>query len=195
VTTGGIPDESQWDAVPGVWLADVVTGEPPRQVTRVHSCYDVQAGMWFVKFDAEDDAIVSDFMNHDDPLYDQDVFEMFYSDTPDPYRYKELEVSPRNVRFDADITFSELWKFSARLEWNLTGWETDTKYDPARGRLVSVWSIPLTSLECVPESGYAMPINFFRIDRSPAGDEYQAWSPTGVVLFHVPDKFGRILFE
>ncbi|MDR1570071.1 MAG: carbohydrate-binding family 9-like protein [Oscillospiraceae bacterium] len=189
------PTDELWRELPAVSLSDTVTGAPPRQATEVRSCYDPDARLWYVRFDALDDEIISDFANRDDKLYEQDVFEMFYGDTGESCRYKELEVSPHNVQFDADITFKKLWEIQGDVAWNLVGWVSATAYHEAEKRLVSVWSIPFDSLAVCPAPGVVWPINFYRIDRSSVGDELQAWSPTGLPNFHVPDKFGKILFD
>jgi hypothetical protein len=37
-------------------------------------------------------------------------------------------------------------------------------------------------------------MNLYRIDRVPRLDEHSAWSPTGVLNYHRPEKFGELLF-
>ena len=45
-----------------------------------------------------------------------------------------------------------------------------------------------------PAPGVEWRFNAYRVDRSPRGDELQALFPTGRLDFHVPDRFGRLVF-
>jgi hypothetical protein len=44
------------------------------------------------------------------------------------------------------------------------------------------------------EPGVEWRFNAYRIDRSPRGDELQAFSPIGRPDFHVPERFARMVF-
>jgi hypothetical protein len=46
-----------------------------------------------------------------------------------------------------------------------------------------------------PQPGDEWLANLYRIDRSPAGDEYTAWSPPGRINYHTPERFGRLVFS
>ena len=194
-THNGRLTDAEWLALPGHNFSLTATGEAPRQATYVRTCCDRDARLWLVRFDGDDDEIRSDFTEHDDPIFQQDVFEMFYSDTGESCQYKELETSPRNVTFDADITYHAPGKFTGNWPWTLEGWTSETTYDEASRRLTSVWAIPFDSLAREPVPGLEMAINFYRIDRSDKGDEFQAWSPTGSHGFHMPSRFGKVIFE
>ena len=37
--------------------------------------------------------------------------------------------------------------------------------------------------------------NCYRIDRAHDNDEYSAWSPTGEIQFHMPNRFGYVVFS
>jgi hypothetical protein len=57
--------------------------------------------------------------------------------------------------------------------------------------------IPFAALgRTMPIPGETWRANFYRIDRSPQGDEYSAWQPTmrQPADFHVPEAFGRLRF-
>ena len=46
-----------------------------------------------------------------------------------------------------------------------------------------------------PLSGDCWGINFYRIDRKENKEgEYSAWSATGKIDFHMPKKFGELIF-
>ncbi|MDR1262754.1 MAG: carbohydrate-binding family 9-like protein [Oscillospiraceae bacterium] len=196
-TIGGAPTPEQWQALPIHSLRNVMTGEPPRYATSIQTAYDPAAQLWFIRFDGEDPAWVSDYTSHDETIWTQDVFEVFYDDAGKLTEYKELEVSPRNVRFDANITYNnQTRKFRTDTSWDID-WDSVTIYDDKAKRLSSVWSIPFASLELKPAPGARMPINFYRIDRSAehdGGAEFTAWSPTWSGTFHDPYQFGYIQF-
>jgi hypothetical protein len=62
----------------------------------------------------------------------------------------------------------------------------------------TVVRVPFFALErATPGGGETWRANFFRIDRSPGGDEFSAWRPTGRTPpdFHVPREFGTLVFE
>ncbi|MDR2506006.1 MAG: carbohydrate-binding family 9-like protein [Oscillospiraceae bacterium] len=188
--------EPTWDDIEAAELVNVITGEAPRLATAVKMVVDADTDMWWILFEGEDDGVVADAnQKHDDAIYNHDVFELFYSDTGDGNRYKELEVSPLNVTFDASIVYNKPFAFAGDASWELVGWTTQTAHDAAAFR--SQWRIPLASLDNPPKRGARMPANIYRIDRgiSSDKDEYTAWSRTGVLSFHVPERFGVLVFE
>ena len=44
-----------------------------------------------------------------------------------------------------------------------------------------------------PDHGDRWRANFYRIDRAHDADEYSAWSPTGEIQFHMPNRFGYVV--
>ncbi|MDR1599426.1 MAG: carbohydrate-binding family 9-like protein [Oscillospiraceae bacterium] len=202
-THGGQPTPEQWDALPAYPLRLTRTGAQPRYSTIVQTAYDPTARLWFIRFDGEDPSWVSDYTSHDETIWTQDVFEVFYDDTgsitadlSSVLEYKELESSPRNVRFDANIVFTPPDRYRTDTSWDID-WNSLTAYDGASKRLSSVWMIPFASLSLTPAPNVRMPINFYRIDRGPeheSGAEFTAWSPTLNGSFHTPRRFGTIEF-
>ncbi|MFL1674364.1 DOMON domain-containing protein [Paenibacillus dendritiformis] len=62
--------------------------------------------------------------------------------------------------------------------------------------LVYEAAIAFEDLERAPEPGDCWRINWFRIDEGEDGIRtFDAWSPTGAVNFHVPERFGQFIFE
>jgi len=196
-----------WDTVAAHAMVMTADGGAPCQKTTGQTCYSPRRREWYVRFDAEDEAFFSDYHSHDDLIWEQDVFEMFYNDTfvldGEIGRYKELESSPRNVQFDTDITWTPpqvpggRGPYQGNLAWNPV-WHCRTEWKP--GRWTSVWTLPFDSLDSVPAPGVRWPVNFYRIDRNAPRqdglrDEFQAWAPTGMVNYHMPDRFGWVAFE
>jgi hypothetical protein len=123
-------------------------------------------------------------------LWDRDVAEAFLQPSPSPRRcYKEFEIAPNGMWIDLDIMPSGL----ADLRSGLT--RSVHLDDDAR-----VWSaemsIPVKALSGSLCAGEIWHANFYRVEGKTEPRRYMAWRPTGTPQpdFHVPDKFGTLLF-
>lgn len=67
-----------------------------------------------------------------------------------------------------------------------------------------IWNVEIAipfsefiTAENIPKKrGERWRVNLYRIDRPKDGrDEYTAWSPTGEMNFHLPEKFGELIFD
>jgi cellulose/xylan binding protein with CBM9 domain len=143
-----------------------------------------------VRFDGRDEGAVATLRGRDEPLWSEDVYEVFLSPYEPPSVYFEFEVNPLGTLYDARIESPDLARATMRVDvpWNLAGFAARARVRP--GRWSSIVTIPLAPLAPaeIPRTWRA---NFFRIDRS-ATDEFSAWSPTHAdpPNFHVPAKFG-----
>lgn len=174
-------------------------GAGPRLATTLAAFHDGMA--LYLLFSGDDDGVVANYLSHDDPLYKEDVVEAFLA----PERvteYFELEVSPLGTTFDARIVSPEGVRRSMRtdLEWTCEDFLVFIRRDtgPAVTRVDTLLQIPFASLRRgTPRAGESWRANFFRIDRSPLGDEYSAWQPTmrSPADFHVTAAFGTLLFD
>lgn len=90
-----------WDEIKPAMLCDVVTGANPRLETRFRACWTADA--LHVRFDCEDDHVVATMDRRDDPIYEEDVVEVFLDPMGTGKVYYEFELSPRGVEFDALI--------------------------------------------------------------------------------------------
>ena len=194
--------EEPW-AIPevctAVSLRNAQDGSAPRLTTTFAAYHDgVDLTLVFL---AEDDHIVSTHVEHDAPLYEEDVVEAFLA----PARleeYLELEVSPRGTTFDARITSPDGVRATMKgdLGWTCEGLAAATFIDTVNGQprsLRVVMRIPFAALGThTPRAGETWRANFFRIDRHDSGDEYSAWSPTMKTPadFHVAAAFGTLRF-
>jgi len=197
VITGGnyMLDDAAWQQLPVMQMVKTETGEAPRQETLVRAYYDPEARVVVFYFDAEDDEILSDFTQRDEPLFRQDVMEMFFSDSGDIHRYKELELSPKNVQFDTDITYTNEGKVMGNAKWDLQGWESATTYDAEAKRQTQLWVIPYDGVDFPPVPGGFWRFNAYRIDYQNGVRELQAAFATGAPNFHVPSRFAYLDFE
>jgi hypothetical protein len=147
-------------------------------------------GALVVRFDGRDAATVATLRGRDEPLWTEDVYEVFLSPFDPPKIYFEFEVNPLGALFDARIESPDGRRETMRsdVSWNLSGFSGRSRV--RQGRWSAVVRIPLAPLAPggIPRTWRA---NFFRVDRG-ASDEFSAWSPTlaDPPDFHVAAKFG-----
>ncbi len=175
---------------PALFLSDVRHGGKPRLSTAVR--VGLRSRMLCIRFDGRDDGVVATYTRRDDPLWKEDVFEVFLApDADSPTVYYELEVNPLGALFDARVESPNGRREGMRVatEWDCRGFEARvTRRDAER------WSaslrIPLDSVLDGAASGIWR-ANFYRIDRG-RPDEFTAWVPTlaDPPDFHVPSRFG-----
>lgn len=206
-TLDGRLDEPGWAAATPHPLVQSLDGEP----------YDERPGVVRLAWDAQalylgaqitDPDVWSDLMHHDDPLWNQEVLELFvFGDAqpnasgdgyepPSRTDYLELQVSPRGVTFDARFAQyrkgDEAWDGTWRAAVDVQG-TLDERRDRDEG-----WSAELavpwaeicehTEVSCPPAAGQQLRINVFRFERPakqpPIG---LALSPPRVPDFHAPE--------
>ena len=186
-----------WSDLPEIQLIDTETGHKPRLSTTVKIFWNKVRDSVCFQFYCQDNNIVSTMKNHDDPIYKEDVVEVFISETGSLTSYKEFEVSPANVKFDAAIYNNPDKALQVMTDWHAEGWKTDCYVNLEKSQFISVWEIPFKNFSTgTPVKGTEWRINCYRIDRNSAGqDEYTAWSPTGKADFHMPDSFGYLRFD
>jgi hypothetical protein len=173
-----------------VHLSDSTAGTAPHLPTAVR--VGIRDRVLLVRFDGRDRGIVATFKERDDPLWKEDVFEVFLSPHEPPTVYYEFEVNPLGALFDARIDSPDGRRQTMRADvsWNCPG--LSARVRRREGLWSAVIKIPLAPMDAgVPRSWRA---NFYRIDRGDR-DEYSAWSPTRADPpdFHVPDRFGYLI--
>jgi Carbohydrate-binding family 9 len=195
VTGHGLPS---WD-VPRLGPTDRLVGLAPlslgraadgaRPRLRTVARLAVRGGDLLVRFDGRDRGVLATLTRRDDPLWKEDVFEVFLSPEASPTVYYEFEVNPLGALFDARVESPEGRRETMRLDvtWNCPGLSARVERRP--GRWSALLRIPLLPLS--PEPVELWRANFYRIDRGPP-EEYSAWSPTGADPpdFHRPRYFG-----
>jgi hypothetical protein len=184
---------ASWSSVPVLSPFYLADGNGfAKQQTHVRLAYSAQA--LYVRFDCEDDDIWGTYTQRDDPLYDEEVVEVFIaSGTETPTRYFEFEVSPHGVVFDCTID-NPSGHYDKHLvvdaTWNAEGLEWHTQMDSEQQHWWAVLVIPWQAV-----GGYhtIWRANFYRIERSrTSGTEFSCWSPTHSKSFHVPARFGTL---
>ena len=165
-------------------------GAAPRLATRLALYHD--GDCLTALFLGEDDGVQATYLGHDEPLWKEDVVELFLAPER-PSRYFEIEVNPLGTTFDAVIDSPDLDRatMTTDLAWTCQGLFAAVRTTPAS--LDVVVRVPFASLGARPEGEWRG--NFYRIDRG-SGDEYSAWQPTmkRPPDFHVPRAFGGLRF-
>ena len=197
----GVLDDPAWASAAPLTLVDSLDGRPAPLRTTARLSWDDQA--LYVAFDSEDPDVWGTFTRRDEPLYTQEVVEIFIDADADGRTYDEIEVSPHNVVFDA--------YFPARRQGMDTSWDSglqsavkvngtiDDPRDVDRGWTVEM-RIPFDRLHAVPHvpprPGDRWRFNLYRLelpDRKQA--QGQAFSPLFVGDFHAVDRFAWLVFD
>jgi len=205
----GILEGDVWDNIESTgnfWFSD--GSAEARYFTEAKLCWDDEK--IYVAFNCEDHNICATHRNRKDPVYTEDVVEVFISPFNSPYKYFEINVNPLNTLFDALITNSSEEEGPQGLHvdasYFLKGIQTAVN---VRGALNDPgvkdegWSveyaIPFSDfLETEfnpPQPGVTWRFNLYRIDGMPQTDFY-AWSPNffKIPAFHIPSGFGYLKF-
>jgi hypothetical protein len=176
--------------LPPIRLKDAVTGGQPRLSTSVR--VGLRAGALLVRFDGRDAGVVATYERRDEPLWKEDVFEVFLSPSGGPAVYYEFEVNPKGTLFDARVASPEGRRATMAVEvaWHCPGFGARVRVRP--DRWWAVLTIPLAPMDPT-RAARLWRANFYRIDRGPP-DEYSAWRPTlaDPPDFHVPARFGTL---
>ena len=203
-----MPTPSIWDKDGSItnWLWDSIKPLPPfmvadgsqraSQQTTTRVCYDQTA--LYIRYDCEDRDIWGTYTERDQPIYDEEVVEIFIGQGDDaPVRYFEFQVSPNNVLFDARIynPTSQRTELQVSHEWNCPRirWAAQRHDDVHQWWAVLV--IPWQGLDIFGPLPKIWRANFYRIERPRDADpEYSCWSPTmtSPADFHKPAYFGRL---
>ncbi|MFK0524048.1 carbohydrate-binding family 9-like protein [Paenibacillus illinoisensis] len=191
-TQGKLPTPSDWEHCVPLNLVNTVTGLPPLQSTEVRLGWSEE--YLHIRYVCQDPYVVSNFTERDQPLYEQDVVEIFIDEKGDGRSYMELEISPNNVIFDALIQNDDGQgkKLKVDVTWRLEGLQTEVEADDQGNRLYCI-HIPSDNFNSPLTSGLCWRVNMYRIDENEQGErEYQAWQPTGAINFHMSSKFGLL---
>jgi len=204
VIDGKLDDEA-WKAAPPVRLVLSTTGEAATKRTIARMCWDDTH--LYVSFDCDDEDIWNDYTKRDDPVYNQEVCEAFLAPSCDLDRYFEINVSPRNVQFDALICHAVKgvpgdgtahgWTCQGLKSAVVLDGTIDDRKDKDKGFTMEI-AVPFAALgRQTPKSNERWRANLYRIDLMPPPQEFMSWAPTWQVpaAFHVPETFGTIFFE
>lgn len=199
VIDGNLDDEA-WKSAPAIRFVLAQDGAAAKMETIARMCWDDDN--LYISFACEDEDIFSSYTKHDDPIFNEEVCEAFLCPHGDLSNYFEINVSPRNVVFDSTIFVPGHPTGKSDAGWDCEGMQTAVVVDgtlDCRTDKDKVWyaemAIPFGSLgRQAPKPGEQWRGNLYRIERNPL--EFQCWSPTlrDPANFHIPDRFGTIVF-
>ena len=207
------PARWPWESLPVLPPFVLADGSgPAEQQTRTRVCYDSET--LYVRFDCDDHDIWGTYTERDDPIYDEEVVEIFLDPACLLTAYYELEVSPLNTRFDAFIlndaevagTDQRGPRFQGFIAWDPIGFKHGVY---VKGELnahdgkAEFWECEMAirfdelflGKNFPPKSGDVWRGNLYRIDIEGERIEESAFSPTGKEDFHVPSHFGKFVFK
>jgi hypothetical protein len=197
----GVLDDAAWARAAPVALVNSMTGGPARVRTTAKLLWDDK--YLYVSFDCEDPDVWGTFTKRDDPLYTQEVVEIFIDADGDGRTYNEIEVSAANVLFDAYFPerrqgMDLSWDSQALTAVTVQGTLNDAS-DKDEGWRVEM-RIPIERLAAVPHvpprPGDRWRFNLYRLEHHGRKEvEGMAFSPPRVGDFHALNRFAWLVFE
>ncbi len=178
-----------------VALHEATKGGAPRLATTAAVWRDEQC--LNVLFSGDDDAVIASYFQHDEPLWQEDVVEVFVAPEA-ATKYFEIEVNPLGTVFDAVIHSPDGVRETMRadLAWTCEGIFAANRRTPHH--FATILRMPFASFGILaPKRGDRWRGNLFRVDRHPThGTEYSAWQPPlkTPADFHAVTAFGEWLF-
>jgi Carbohydrate-binding family 9 len=177
--------------------AQAIRGSGPAvQQTVARVCHDAAA--LYVRFDCEDRNIWGTYTRRDEPIYDEEVVEVFIAPgAQDPVRYLEFEISPNGVLLDARVYNSPSTRADLQVdvEWLCPGIRWAAGRDDAAERWWAGLAVPWAAVAPDAPAPEFCRANFYRIERLRSdAPEYSCWSPTltDPADFHKPKRFGLL---
>lgn len=184
-------DEAIW-AGDGSVLVDSLDGEPIAGApTRAWLAWDDAA--LYLAADMPDGDLWSTFTAQDEPLYHQEVLELFVAGDGEGSGYLEYQVSPRGVTFDARFAAYRRGDEGWDSRWQTAVVALGTIDDASdrdlgwRAEVAIPWAeiCANTAATCPPRAGQALRVNVFRIERRGRKEAIgMALSPTLRPDFH-----------
>ena len=174
-------------------------GSPGPSKTEARALYDDK--FIYFSFRCRDDNIWATFRTRDQHLWDEEVVEVFLQADPHQTNYIELEVNPLGTMLDIyllDIRkplHYQSWN-SQKLKWGVQVFGTVDGKSGDREWTCEI-ALPLedivTAKNLPPRAGDRWRLNLYRVEQRPK-PALLAWSPTFKDDFHLPGKFGEIVF-
>ncbi len=200
-TIDGDLSDPVWKTAAEVQLVGSYDGRPTSLKTTARLTWDDK--QLYVAFDSADSDVWGNLLKRDDPIYTQEVVEVFLDANADLKTYNELQVSPHNVQFDAyfparregmDLTFDAQMKSAVKVRGTLDdnsdkddGWSAEMAIPFAR--LAEVPNTP-------PKPGDKWRFNMYRLEHHNRKDiEGMAFSPLFIGDFHALPRFGYLTFQ
>lgn len=197
LTIDGNLKKPEWEAAEKVLLVNTAAGGEVSKKTFVKLLWN---NSWlYAGFYCEEDYIFAAKTGYNEKLYEEDVVELFIDDNLDLKTYTEIEINPLNAVLHYSIhnnLAGRILQF-ARVDKTV---RSAVLQDQEKQEVTIEAAIPLaefiTARNIPPKNGEHWLFNIYRINNTRSGSvEYSAWSPTGIINFHMPESFGKLIFE
>ncbi len=199
-------DLGEWASVPRTEaFVDTMNGAPGSPEAFARFAWDAQ--YLYVAFEIDDPLLVSHGEHRDDHLWEDDCAELMIDPDGDGLGYTELQISPREVVFDSWFDSRRQPQPFGHVEWS-SGLEARVvtrgvvnDHEADEGYVVETripWSAfaigphPITS---APHAGDTWRIALYALDVREDGQWGAGWSAPLEGDFHVPERFGRVIFR
>ena len=208
IAIDGRLDDPAWQQALAVPLLRNQDGAEPRFETTARLLWD--DNYLYVGYTCQDSQIYATMAERDDPLWEEEVVEIFVDANRDEIGYVEIEVNPLNALVDLYVLNRSPYPMQALFCWDSAGIRhaVSVDGDPRRrdtqdrawsAELALPWEDFLTAPHLPPQAGDVWRMNLYRIDQYQAQpglgqQELYAWSPTRCETYHVPQRFGEIVF-
>lgn len=195
VRAGAFPNDAVWQNAPAIRFSHDWQGKhaDKGRETEVRLLWNPE--LLFIRFVARYRSITvfedADRNGRRDHLWDRDVAEVFLQPNGSaPRCYKEIEVSPNGQWVDLDIAPGDKQDLQSGLGRRVV-------IDEKRKIWLAELGLPMKSLTQEFDPARAWRVNFFRVEGPSEPRFYSAWRPTKTPVpnFHVPECFGKLLFE
>ncbi len=209
LTIDGRLDEPAWQTAP--FTEDFVLyadGQTPQKSTKAQMLWDNT--FLYIAFSLEDRDVWATMSNHDDRLWEEEAAEVFIDPDGDGLDYVELQVNALGTKLDLLMSKAYSEGGSGDFEWNLDGFTAGVVVNgsPDPGSEDGGWTVEMAlpfagvqavapSMNVPPQPGDTWRINLCRMEAE-FGDrstlEASAWNQTDSLGFHMPERFGLIVF-
>ncbi|MCU0427615.1 MAG: carbohydrate-binding family 9-like protein [Candidatus Kapabacteria bacterium] len=206
VKIDGVLSEESWTKAAPVGDFSLTDGSGKPQVsTSAKLLWD--STTLYIAFECSDTDIIARMTQRDDKLWEEEVVEVFFAPyLPEKFGYTELEISPANTILDLYVREVRgvmpialpytTYNLNVRSATQIRG-TLNNSTDRDTSWTVEI-SLPLADVQPVNllpiTEGDKWRMNFYRMERFP-NKEFIAWSPTMLNKFHVPARFGEVIFS
>lgn len=205
-TSGPIKVDGKLDDI--AWKKAALVGDFVNTSDGSQSTYKTEARVLYDEnfiyfaFRCADDNIWSTMKRRDEHLWEEEVVEVFLQADPNQPSYIELEVNPLGAMLDIYMLAARKplrygsWN-SEKLRWAV---QVDGTVDGKPGDREWTCEIALPVEDVVtaphrpPQPGDRWRMNLYRGEQLPKAANL-AWSPTMRDDFHIPQRFGEIVFS
>jgi Carbohydrate family 9 binding domain-like len=207
ISIDGLASEPAWGTA--VTSPELVTAEgsvDPVGKAIAKLTWDEQFLYAFISITDTD--VVSEYKNHDDPLWKQDCVELFIDADGNRRGYVELQVNPNNATFDSwfattraqpgDVSWDSGMQTAVKLRGTTEAGDTDQGWD---AEIAIPWQAVRGRDEAMqvrlpPEVGDRWRLNVVRVDVKTGDKNQQAssWNRITSADFHALDRMLTVVF-